>query len=261
MILAREPSPALSGSLRIVAVRRAGRTVVDTLRQEGLARCSRPLPEPGAPHAARLVVSQLGPGFVRGDRFTTDGELGPGAQLTIAAQAAARALGAGACSETRTTWRLGAGARLFVAGEPTMLYPGATHRSCSTVTLGLGASLAWLDAIAPYGDFARASMRLRVFFGERLAIHDCLELTPARLAATLGSAYYVRAGISPERQAELIDAADALAGRACGERAIRIGVGNPAAGGIALRAVGDRVRDVREALFDVLTALHRIDSF
>jgi hypothetical protein len=127
------------------------------------------------------------------------------------------------------------------------------------VTLGPGASLAWLDAIAPYGDFARASMRLRVFFGERRAVHDRLELTPERLAASLGSAYYVRVGISPERQAELIAAADALAAHASGAEGLRIGVGSPAAGGIALRAMGDRVRDVREALFEILVALNRID--
>jgi len=253
-------SRAPSGSLRIVAVRRGGRTVVETLRQEGLARCSRPLAEPGAPQAARLVVSQLGPGFVRGDRFTTDGELGPGGQLTVAAQAAARVLGEGAASEALTTWRLGPGARLFIAGEPTMLYAGATNRSYSTVTLGAGASLAWIDAIAPYGAFERATTQLRVFYGDRLAVHDRLVLTPARLPAALGSAYYLRDGLSPERQAELLAAADAFAARACDAGQLRIGVGNSAAGGIALRAVGDRVRDVREALFEVLVALRRIDG-
>jgi hypothetical protein len=190
-----------SGSLRIFAVRRAGRTVVETLRQEGLARCSRPLPDSSRSGATRLVVSQLGPGFVRGDRFTTDGELGPGGQLTVAAQAAARVLGEGAASEALTTWRLGAGARLFMAGEPTMLYAGATNRSYSTVTLGAGASLAWIDAIAPYGAFERATTQLRVFYGDRLAVHDRLVLTPARLPAALGSAYYLRDGLSPERQA------------------------------------------------------------
>ena len=73
-------------------------------------------------------------------------------------------------------------------------------------------------------------------------------------------AYYLRDGLSPERQAELLAAADAFAARACDAGQLRIGVGNSAAGGIALRAVGDRVRDVREALFEVLVALRRIDG-
>jgi urease accessory protein UreH len=246
--------------LRIVAARREGRTVVETLRQEGLARCSRPLPAPERPGAVRLVVSQLGPGFVRGDAFATDGTLHAGADLIVAAQSATRILGRGAPSEARVRYELASKASLFVAGEPAIAYDGAAHRSSARIDLADGAVLAWLDVVAPYHAFERITSVLRVYAGGRLAVHDALALTPNRLHEAIGSAFYVRAGTSPERGAELLDAAGRASKGALAGRALRIGVGTTGAGGVMLRARGSRARDVRSALFEILTELRRSDA-
>jgi urease accessory protein UreH len=247
-----------SGTLRIAASRRGERTVVDTLRYDGLIRCSRPFADPDG--SARLVVAHLGPGFVRGDRFAVSGELGCGATLHLESQSATRALGEGDASHIETRWQIGDGATLVSAAEPTVAYAGASHHARATVTLARGASLAWLDAVVPYGRFERFETSLRVFFGERLALHDALRLTPQRLGAGVVSACFVREGMSAPRSAALVAAADAAGSRLAGDGDIAIGIGTPAVGGVIVRARGPRVREIRAALVAMLTELRRIDA-
>ncbi len=247
-----------SGTLHIAASRRGDRTVVDTVRYEGLMRCSRPFA--AADGSARLVVAQLGPGFVRGDRFAVRGELGAGAALHIESQAATRAIGEGDASQLETRWQLGTEASLVSMAEPTVAYTDASHRTRTTVTLARGASLAWLDAVAPNGHFERFETSLRVFFGERLALHDALRLTPERLGAGVVSACFMRAGMSAARSAELVHAADALGARLAEGDDLALGIGSPAAGGVIVRARGARIREIRAALVNVLTEIRRIDA-
>ena len=247
-----------TGSLRVVAAHDGARTVIETLRRDGHATSSRPFAEPNG--AARLVVSQLGPGYVRGDRFTCDVRVGARADLTLAAQAASRALGSGGVSDLETRLDLARDARLFVAGEPLIAYDGAEHRSRTVATLAPGATFAWLDCIAPYGDFVRVATTLRVTFDGRLAVHDALRLTPALLAESLGSAYYLRAGIDDVRTAALVATADAAANACANGAGVTVGVGTPAAGGVALRARGRSVRAVRAVLYEILMRLRASDA-
>jgi urease accessory protein UreH len=247
-----------SGTLHIAASRHGERTVVDTVRYDGLMRCSRPFAEPDG--AARLVVAQLGPGFVRGDRFAVTGELGDAAALHLESQAATRAIGEGDASHVQTRWQLGAGAMLVSAAEPTVAYAGASHRARATVTLAHGASLAWLDAVAPHGRFQRFETSLRVFFGERLALHDALRLTPERLGTGVVSMCYVRAGMSATRSAALVAAADAAGTRLGAREDLALGIGSPAVGGVIVRARGPRIREIRTALVALLAELRRIDA-
>jgi urease accessory protein UreH len=248
---------AATGTLRIAASLRDGRTVVDTLRQDGLARCSRPLADAAWPGAARLVVSQLGPGFVRGDRFETYGELGAGAVLTVAAQSAARYFGGGPVSHARASWIVGPGATLVLLGEPAIAYAGASHRSSIDVTLAPGATFAAIDLVAPHEPFARVVTSLRVFRGTALALVDRLHLTPARLGRdTFGTAFSVRSGLTPGRSEALLAAMDAFAARFADAGArVRLGVGGPATGAVLVRAKGARSQDVREALTGALQTM------
>ncbi len=247
-----------SGTLRIRASRHGERTVIDSARYDGLMRCSRPFAESDG--SARLVVSQLGPGFVRGDRFTIGGELGRAATLHLESQSATRALGDGDASHVETRWQLGEGATLVCTAEPTVAYVGASHRTRATVTLAHGASLAWLDAIAPYGRFERFETSLRVLFGDTLALHDALRLTPERLGTGVVSACLIRAGMSATRSAELVAAADAAGSRLAANEDVALGIGSPAAGGVIVRARGARIREIRSALVAMLTELRRIDA-
>jgi urease accessory protein UreH len=247
-----------SGTLHITASRHGERTVVERARYDGLMRCSRPFAESDG--SARLVVAQLGPGFVRGDRFAIAGELGRAATLHLESQSATRALGEGDASHVETRWQLGEGATLVCAAEPTVAYVGASHRAKATVTLARGASLAWLDAIAPHGRFERFETCLRVFFGDALTLHDALRLTPERLGAGVVSACFIRAGMSATRSAELVAAADAMGSRLAANEDVAVGIGSPAAGGVIVRARGAHIREIRSALVALLAELRRIDA-
>jgi urease accessory protein UreH len=248
----------MTGSLAIAAERRGGRTVIGGLRQEGLSRCSRPLREPGG--AARLVLSQLGPGFVRGDRYELDVRLACDAEVRLEAQAAGRALGSGGISRSHARFALERGAGLFYAGEPLIPYDAAAHAAEAVVRLAPGAWLAWLDTIAPHGNFKAISTSFRAFYGDRPVVHDVMQLTPERLPEALGSAYYLRAGIDEAQAGELVAAAGALGAELGPRFGARVGVGSAAAGGVTLRARAPQVRAVRAVLAMLLAALRHIET-
>jgi len=243
--------------LRLAASHDGVRTVVDTLRQDGLCRCSRPFAEPNG--AARLVTSQLGPGYVRDDRFTLDVAVGAGAELILETQSATRALGRGGVSEARTHIALARDAKLFVASEPLVAYDGAAHRARTDVTLAADASFAWVDCIAPHGAFERVTTTLRVAIGDRIVLHDALRLTPARLRSVIGSAYYVRAAMSAARSAALLAVADGLAAELA-PADIELGIGTPAIGGVTVRARGPDARAIRSLLRHVIQRLRAYDA-
>jgi urease accessory protein UreH len=253
-------SDSVTGALHIVATHDGDRTRIATLRQEGLSRCSRPLPAPGG--AAKIVIAQLGPGFVRGDRYELDVTLGDRAHLVLEMQSAARAFGGGSASSSVQRIDVGRDARLVFAGEALVAYDGAVHRSQTHVRLADGASLAWVDCIAPHGAFTSVTTALRIDIAGRLAVHDVLRLTPRRLDGhAFGSAFYLRAGMSAERSEQLVAIADAAFANpeapitASTDIEVAVGVGSPATGGVTLRASGLRVADVRQTLLDVLYAM------
>ncbi len=248
----------ITGTLRVAASTRGDRTVVDVLRQDGLARCSRPLSDPSMPGAVRLVISQLGPGFVRGDRFETRGELGPHADLVVAAQSATRILGLGAPSVAHSTWTVAEGARLFIRGEPSIPHDGASHIAETRVELARGASLTWLDALAPHGTFGTIATSLRVFTDTKLVIHDRSTYRPANLRSAIVTGLYVRAGITADATAVLVSLADSCAAKA--RAGTLIGVGSPACGGVMLRATGPSVRDALDSLVTILKTMRERDS-
>ena len=232
--------------------RRGAETVVDTLRQEGLARCSRPLPDRAG--AVRLVTSQLGPGFVRGDRFVTEGFVGAEAELVVVTQAAARALGAGASSLAASTWHVADRATLRLLGEPLAAYSEARHRSTLEVALAGSATFAYLDVLVAAEAFASLETRLRVLHDGRLLVHDALSLSPAHLEEAIGTALYLCPNRSEDErtiQRERVDRAADAAFRAYG---VTIGSGTARGAGIVIRSRGPSASLVRAALVDILSA-------
>ncbi|MBD5605083.1 MAG: urease accessory protein UreD, partial [Candidatus Eremiobacteraeota bacterium] len=162
-------------------------------------------------------------------------------------------------SHAEARWHLAEGAHLSCAPEPTVAYADAAHHARTTVRLEPGASLAWLDTLAAHGAFERVTSSLRVFFGDALAVHDAYDVRPRHLAGAVGTALFLRSGMTPERSARLVAAADAAATLARADPEIAVGVGSPAAGGVFVRATGRHVRAVRSVLATLLVALRRID--
>jgi urease accessory protein UreH len=217
---------------------------------EGLARCSRPFAMPSG--GARLVTMQLGPGYVRGDRFACAGRVGARAELTMSPQAATRALGRGDESLATARWHVGAGATLRLLGEPLVLYSGTRHRAETEIELEPEATLVYLDVVVASGEFESVTTRLRVHTGERLLLHDALSLTPERLHGAVGSAFVVGGTLARSTEAASFAAADVAAHAASLRFDVRIGVGRPACGGLSVRARGDRAASVHAALAAVL---------
>jgi urease accessory protein UreH len=249
-------SDAVTGRLRIAASQRDGRTLVDVLRQEGLARCSRPLPAAGG--AIRLVTSQLGPGFVRGDYFTCEGTLTAGARLIVTPQSATRTLGAGSPSRAHAEWSVEAGAELQLLGEPLVAYDGADHHATTDVVLAHGARFLFLEVIAASGAFLSLRTRLRVRYAGRLVVHDALHVTPRHVAVAIGSAFVIGGGATdPEGSAadpEARAARIAEVSRRAQAHDVRLGTGTLAGGGYAFRATGAHAARVQTALSEALAA-------
>ncbi len=226
---------------------------MDTLRQEGLARCSRPFALPNG--GARIVTMQLGPGYVRGDRFECVGSVGSRAELVVTAQSATRALGRGAESLSTTVWDVGAGGTLRLFGEPLVLYAGVQHRASLDIELQSGATLALVDVVAAREPFVRVATRLRVRSGRELIVHDAFVLTPERCPGAVGSAFFLRGDISEAETRSALAAADAAASAAQETYGVRIGIGSPARGGVSVRVLGKAAANVRASLVEIVARI------
>lgn len=150
---------APTGTLQVAARREAGRTILERVRYDGISRCSRAF---ATGTAARIVLSQLGPGVVRGDTVTTHGRLSAGAHLIVTSQAATRLLGGPRASHARASWIVGEDAILELLGEPLVANPGARYESSTTIELE-ARSLALVTDIAqvPAGSDVRLTTSVR----------------------------------------------------------------------------------------------------
>ncbi|WP_084774760.1 urease accessory protein UreD [Nonomuraea candida] len=161
MTTARAASPTAGGGIRAeaaVATARAadGRTVVSrlasapplTLRQTG-------------PHTVHLVSTAAGP--LGGDRLALDLDVAPHTTLELASVAATLVLPGTGRSELLVTARVGAGATLRFAPEPTVLAAGCDHRLLVRLDLAADADVLWREEIV-FGRHGEASGRCHARF-------------------------------------------------------------------------------------------------
>ncbi len=125
-----------AGSLAIVARRAGPRTILERLRYDGISRCSRAFRDGDA---ARIMLSQLGPGVVRGDAVTTSGDVQADAHLIVTSQAATRLLGGVAPSTSHANWKLADGAILELLGEPLVADDTSAYSATTKIDLGSNA--------------------------------------------------------------------------------------------------------------------------
>ena len=95
------------------------------------------------PDTLHLVGTAAGP--MADDRVLIEIDLGPGARLRVRSVAASVVL----AGESQVRWalRAGAGARLDVAPEPTVVTAGAAHRSRADVVLAADAELVLVERV------------------------------------------------------------------------------------------------------------------
>ena len=225
----------------MLAERRGGRTVIARLRADGLLRASRPFADG---EDARLMFGHLGPGYVRGDKFRTDGHVASGAALFVTGQQSARVLSGPDAVSAYAAWIIEDGASLTVIGEPTLIASGAGYIARTHYTIGRDAQVCALDVSRRDSD-ARLEVRTTVqnAAGELLLI-DAMRID-AESDEMLAIGTLLFAGRRPPTP-ELDAAADASA-----TDTVRLGVGTFADGAV-VRALGTSVRDVRAALETVL---------
>ena len=225
----------IANALQLHAHGRDGRTVVGRIRAEGLCRASRPFGE-GA--AARVVVSQLGPGLVRGDTFASGGRIESGAHLIVAGQMATRILSGPDTVTTAAEWDVAAGATLELVAEPTLICPGASYASRTELRLEPGARAVVMEVVHRERG-AALTIATVVTRRERLALHDVLRFEPEDADA---GAIGTLAVFGERADLAIVDAA---ADRCA---AVRIGIDTLRDGDLLARVAGARVWDVREAL-------------
>ena len=225
----------IANALHVQAVARGGRTVVGRIRTRGLCRASRPFHE-GA--AARVIVSQLGPGFVRGDAFSSGGRIEAGAHLIVAGQMATRVLCGPDTVTNAAAWSVAAGATLELLAEPTLVCADASYTSRTELELDPGARAVVMEIVhREHG--AALAMTTVARRGERLALHDALRFDAGDAdAGAIGTlaVFGAHAGL-----AALDRAADACV-------AVRVGVDTLRDADLLARVVGASVWDVHVAL-------------
>jgi urease accessory protein len=133
-----------------------GRTVISrlssmpplTLRQTG-------------PRTVHLVSTAAGP--LGGDRLELDLDVAPGTSLEVGSVAATLVLPGDGESVMVISARVGAGAALRFAPQPTVLAAGCAHRLVVRLTLAAGAHVFWREEIV-FGRYGEASGRCHARF-------------------------------------------------------------------------------------------------
>jgi urease accessory protein UreH len=226
-----------SGSLTIAARRSGARTVLGRVRYDGISRCSRAFAHGDA---ALVVLSQLGPGVVRGDDVTTSGHVYSNAHLIVTSQAATRLMGGARVSRSRATWTLDDGAVLELVGEPLVAAADARYEATTSIELGAGA-LALFSEIATVPRAAAVRMRTIVARGGREILYDAFDAAAAS-PSSVGT--FAVIGLPDDRGAALMAALD---GAADTIDDVHCGFGM-LAGGVFARLLGSDVWPVRAAL-------------
>ena len=228
-----------SGSLTIAALRNGTRTVLERVRYDGISRCSRAF---GRGDAALVVLSQLGPGVVRGDAVSTRGHLRAGAHLIVTSQTSTRLMGGARPARFTSRWTLDDGATLELIGEPLVAYADAAYDALTDIELGARASVL-ISEIAAVPAAAAVRLRTSIVRAGRELFYDAFE--PAAAAPqTVGT--FAIVGRSESAATELTASLDRAADR-LGADALRAGIGLLPTGVFA-RLIGPNPWSVRCAL-------------
>jgi urease accessory protein len=219
--------------------------------------------DPARPDEPALTLVHLG-GSLAGDHYDLRIALGTdaGARVTTAAATQVYRMPQGAATQA-IELRLGAGSRLEWLPEPTILFGGARFTQTTSITLGRGARLAFLDVLVPgrlargeVHQFERYAMRLqardsagRLLLAERALLeprrHDLTAAGLLGATPVLGSLYILGDGVDAERGcAEIVQRAGEVS-----EMKIELATAVlPNGCGMLVRALGTTASQVHAAL-------------
>ncbi|GAA2205708.1 urease accessory protein UreD [Nonomuraea monospora] len=146
---------------------RASAAVATALAPDGRTTLSRLASAPPltlrqtGPHTVHLISTAAGP--LGGDRLALDLDVAPRTTLNLGSVAATLVLPGEGTSELLVTARVGAGATLRFAPEPTVLAAGCDHRLLVRLTLEGDAAVLWREEIV-FGRHGEPSGRCHARF-------------------------------------------------------------------------------------------------
>lgn len=250
-----------SSELRASFRLREGRTALGDAYFTSPLKLTKPFPVDGPSAGAAVTVMDVSPGLMDGDEYRLDWEIGAGCAVAMTTQSYAKAHPSPRFGAVQTTnIRVGAGASLVYAPQPTMLYADAAFRSSLRVELEANASLLLFDAFCAgrihYGEgesfrFRSYESDVRVSTQGKLAAANRLRFRPAESDARapglfesythVGTLY----GFGPFAGR---GAADALLEAAEGRSGVFAGVSLAARGGLTATVLGTAAWEVHETL-------------
>lgn len=140
---------------------------------------------------AELILQNVGPGVLPGDRLRTELDVGPGATLDVRGQGATRIhpSSSGLSSEIETRLSVAeCGLLIFVPGE-LIPYRTARLRQSTTIDVARGGHLAMVEtltrgreAMGERDAYAALDLRIRASHGGRLVLIERARLEPAKRA-------------------------------------------------------------------------------
>jgi urease accessory protein len=250
------------GELRVAVKRFGPETVLDELRQVGCLKAR--FPRRIAPGWMDLVMLNTGGGVAGGDRLDLSFTIGPGAQATIAAQAAERfyrALAADAPSHVRTRLTVATGGSLEWLPQETILFDKSALDRQLDVNLAPDARFLGVETLV----FGRAAMGervrsgwlrdlIRIRQGDELLLHDAIRIDGAideklqRMAVGAGARVVATlVYVAPDAEERLPDVRTALEAAEAGAS-----VWN---GMLVARVLGPDSAAVRRSVIAALTIL------
>jgi urease accessory protein len=230
-----------AGTLAITARRSGTQTILERLRFDGISRCSRAFRDGDA---ARVMLSQLGPGVVRGDAVTTSGHVRAGAHLIVTSQAATRLMGGPRPSRAQATWSLDERAVLELIGEPLVAGSEASYDATTIVELQPGSFIV-MSELTRVSAAADVRLRTSVRRTGRELYYDAVD---AAACAPQAVGTFAIVGLEAARVAALLAAIDAAT-----DHDSRVGVGGLPTGVFA-RILADDLWAIRSLLSDLRAA-------
>lgn len=160
--------PRARGEVRLSVKPRAGRTVIDGLRQAGSLKLL--FPRTGGADLQGVLVNTAG-GITGGDRYRVRATVADACRLTLTTQAAERAYRAqpGQTGQVRSRLEIGAGAALNWVPQETIVFRGASMARRLEVQMAQTARLLLCEPLV-FGRTAMGEVLSEAAFQDRIAI-------------------------------------------------------------------------------------------
>lgn len=174
-----------TGTLRMKAENRGGRTVVTDLYHQGAYKVARPI-YPDHSGQACYYVMNPGGGYVDGDRYRMSVELEEGAELLITTQSSTKIYRTPGQPVLQTTEiRMKSGSYLEWLPDPIIAYRDARYRQQTVIHMERGASLISAEVITPGWSpdgtlfaYKELSLKSELYMDRELVLHDHMKLCP-----------------------------------------------------------------------------------